>query len=140
MQSANESRRFYEDINSQRKSINPRLNMCRAVDGSPFTTRHDVQTRFKEHFDSLYNEEAEEEATNDESFLSDDGRKVAAPTWEEVSAAISSPKNNKAAGPDNIPAKLLKMGSSSTGLIHLELRNYTSSSVRGSRYSSTQER
>ena len=67
----------------------------KVVNGFLLTIKHAVLNWFKEHFDNLYNGEAEEEDTNDESFLNDDGREVAAPTWEEISAAISSPQKQQ---------------------------------------------
>ena len=107
--SANESRKFYKRINNQRKGFNSRVLICRAVNGTLLTAKHDVLERFKDHFDALYNG-GDEDSDDDVSFLIDDGRIVAEPTMEEVSAAINSLKNNKASGPDNIPAELLKMG------------------------------
>jgi sorting nexin-29 len=121
LQSANESRKFYKHINNQRKSFNPRLNICRARDGVLLTTKHDVLNRFKEHFDSLYNGVREEAIETDYSFLDDDGRELAPPTCEEVSAAISALKNNKAPGPDNIPAELLKEGGDELGKVIYQL-------------------
>ena len=50
--------------------------MCRAVDVSLLTTKHDVLNRFKEHFDNLYSWEAEEEDANDQYFLSNNGREA----------------------------------------------------------------
>jgi len=110
MRSANESRKFYKRINNQRKGFNPRMTMCRAANGTLLTAKHDVLERFKEHFRALYNGDSEVTFDDDVSTLSDDGRIVPAPTLEEVSGAIHSLKNNKASGPDNIPAELLKMG------------------------------
>ena len=97
-------------INCQRRGFNSRLNMCRAVDGTLLTNKNDVLDCFKQHFNSLLNGESAEATDHDVSFLDDDGRYVAPPTLVEVSAAITSLKNNKAFGPDNIPAELLKMG------------------------------
>jgi len=108
--SANESRKFYKRINDQRKGFTPRMIICRAENGTLLTAKHDVLERFKDHFDALYNGGDDVTDDSDVSFLDDDGRIVAAPTMGEVSAAISSLKNNKASGPDNIPAELLKMG------------------------------
>ena len=69
----------------------------------------DVLSRWKEHFDALLN--GEQTPGQDISFLVDDSRPVAEPTTQrEVSDAINSLKNNKAPGPDDIPAELLKHG------------------------------
>lgn len=118
---ANESRKFYKNINNQRRGFNPQLNMCRAVDGTMLTTKTDVLGRYKEHFDALLNGDESEASDNDYSFLNDDGRFVAEPTRDEVSVAISSLKNNKAPGPDNIPAELLKCGGEELAEVMYEL-------------------
>lgn len=133
LQSAHESRKFYKQINNQRRGFNPRLNMCRAQDGSLLAAKHDVLNRFREHFDSLYNGVGEEAADIDYSFLNDDGRNLATPTFEEVSAAISSLKNNKAPGPDNIPAELLKWGGEelATEIYQLVLHIWNSETLPG---------
>ena len=48
---------------------------------------------------------------------------MSALTLEEVSEAINSLKNNKASGPDNIPAELLKMGGEELSKVIYELVN-----------------
>lgn len=110
LNNANESRKFYNKLNNQRRGFNPRLNFCRAADGTLLTNKTDVLSRFQQHFDTLLNGDQTEAHVTDFEFLDDDGRAVASPTFEEVSAAITSLKNNKAPGPDNIPAELLKNG------------------------------
>lgn len=59
LQSVSESRNFYKQIKNQRRGFNPQLSICRAVDGSLLTMKHDAFSRFKELFDSLYNEVGE---------------------------------------------------------------------------------
>lgn len=110
LNSINESRKFYKNINDQRRGFSARLNMCRGTDGTLLTSQQDVLNRYKEHFDTLLNGEAAELGDQDYSFLHDDGRVVEEPTIEEVSQAILQLKNNKASGPDNIAAELLKHG------------------------------
>ena len=109
LRSANESRKFYKRINNQRQGYTTRSTICRATDGTLLTAKHDVLERFREHFKALYNGTGVTASDNDFSFLDDEGRVVAEPTYEEVSTAITSLKNNKASGPDNLPAELLKM-------------------------------
>ena len=86
--------------------------MCRALHGTWLTNKTDVLARWQEHFDALLNGEL---ATNEamvSGFPDDDGnaQTVLEPTREEVTNAIKSLKNNKAPGPDGIPAELLKNG------------------------------
>lgn len=87
-----------------------KATQVRAADGTLLTAKHEVLERFREHFKALYNGTGGATSDIDFSFLDDDGRIVAVPTYEEVSTAITSLKNNKASGPDNLPAELLKMG------------------------------
>ena len=47
--SANESRKFYKRINNQRKGFNPRMIICRAVNGTLLTAKPFVLERFKDH-------------------------------------------------------------------------------------------
>ncbi len=54
----NESRKFYKNINDQRRGFNAQLNMCRGTDGTLLTSQQDVLNRYKEHFDTLLNERA----------------------------------------------------------------------------------
>ena len=67
--------------------------MCRATDGPLLTGKQDVLGRFSNF-----------------SFLNHDGHQVDVLTLEEVKKGISTLKNNKTPGPDNIPAELLKHG------------------------------
>ena len=60
---------------------------------------------FKEHFNALLNGETHGANEGDFSFLNDDGRQVDLPTLKEVQKAISTLKNNKTPGLDNIPAE-----------------------------------
>jgi len=73
------------------------------------TAKREFLERFREHFKTLYNETGGAASDNEFSFLNDDGRVVADRKYKEVSTAITSLKDNKASGPNNIPADLLKM-------------------------------
>lgn len=115
LRSVNESRKFYKQLNNQRKGFNPRVNMCRATDGTLLTSTASVLDRWREHFHDLLNSGNSSMEDPDYSFLDENdpsGETVPDPTREEISEAISLLKNNKAPGPDNVPAELLKYGGS----------------------------
>lgn len=121
LRSVNESRKFYRVLNAQRRGFNPRVNMCRALDGTLLTNKTDVLNRWKEHFDTLLNAGVETNDTLDFGVPNDDGRveQLPAPTRQEVLNAIDSLKNNKAPGPDGIPAELIKKGGNELiGIMH----------------------
>jgi len=109
LRNANESRKFYKILNVQRQGFNPRVDMCRALDGTLLTNKTNVLERWKEHFDALLNDQVEAEEL-DFGFSDDDGTAVPIPTRQETVSAINSLKNNKSPGPDGIPAELLKCG------------------------------
>ena len=110
LRSNNESRKFYKILNTQRRGFNPRVDMCRKLDGTLLTNKTDVLARWREHFDALLNEETGEISILGSGFPDDDGEPVLAPTRHEVTEAINSLKNNKSSGPDGIPAELFKNG------------------------------
>ena len=110
LRNVNDTRKFYKELNNQRRGFNPRINMCRALDGTLLTNKEDVLNRWREHFDALLNSGDEVGDNSNYSFLDDDGQPVAEPTRTEVSDAISSLKNNRSPGPDEIPAELIKSG------------------------------
>ncbi len=109
LRNVNESRKFYKILNAQRQGFNPRVDMCRALDGTLLTNKTNVLERWREHFDALLNDEVEAEEL-DFGFPDDEGAAVLIPTHQETVDAINSLKNNKAPGPDGIPAELLKNG------------------------------
>ena len=72
----------------------------------------EIGDRWREHFDDLLNHKA----TIDKSILdmipkeAKDYSLTRIPSLEEVKSAITTMKNNKAAGPDGIPAEIYKLG------------------------------
>ncbi len=107
----NEARKFYKVLNTQRKGFNPRVNMCRALDGTLLTNKTDVLARWREHFDALLNEDIVETGAESSFNLEVSDTATVPPTRQETVDAINSLKNNKAAGLDGIQAELLKIES-----------------------------
>ena len=107
----NESRKFYKAINNAKKSFHARVSVCKRKDGSLVCDKEGVLERWKEHFSELLNTGAVEGGSSyRQTYEMDDGKDFDPPSLDEVAAAISGLKNNKAPGLDNLPAELFKTG------------------------------
>ena len=85
----------------------------RSKDGNALLRdQNDINARWKEHFSELLNRESDPDfgVINELPEYPIQDSLGAIPSFEEVKAAICSLKNNKASGPDNIPAEVLKSG------------------------------
>ncbi|XP_064080601.1 uncharacterized protein LOC135197466 [Macrobrachium nipponense] len=73
---------------------------------------NEILCRWKEHFEELLNRDPviDEDVLQQLPCLPLDMTLAVVPTLEEVELDIFSMKNNKAAGPDNIPAEIYKYG------------------------------
>ncbi|XP_064115187.1 uncharacterized protein LOC135221312 [Macrobrachium nipponense] len=73
---------------------------------------NEILCHWKEHFEELLNRDPviDEDVLQQLPRLPLDMKLAVVPTLEEVELAIFSMKNNKAAGPDNIPAEIYKYG------------------------------
>ena len=82
------------------------------ADGSPCLSQQDTLDRWKEYYESALNHPAAPPCPDLEdlaaSTVSDADTPIDAPTLDEVHAAIRKLQNGRAAGPDRIPAELLK--------------------------------
>ena len=106
----NETRRYYQKLNSSRKGFDPRVTMIRDHDGNILTDIKSILRRWQEHFNELLNGDATMDPSPEVEHFPDDGVWVDLPTYGEVKNAIASLKNNKSPGPDSIPAELFKHG------------------------------
>ena len=89
------------------------LAPLRSRDGTRLLkSNEDILARWKEHFEELLNRNPVIDGDVLEQLprLPADETLMIVPTLEEVEKAIFSMKNNKAAGPDNIPAEIFKSG------------------------------
>ena len=85
----------------------------RSKDGTRLLkSNNEILSRWREHFKELLNRDPviDEDALKQLPHLPLDMTLEVVPTLEEVELAICSMKNNKAAGPDNIPAEIYKYG------------------------------
>ncbi len=57
---SNNTRKFYEKLNSSRKGFVPQADMCRSLDGNLLTDECEVIERWRQHFDEHLNGDAVE--------------------------------------------------------------------------------
>ena len=116
----NESRKFYKAISNTKKAFHARVSVCKRKDGSLVCDKDGVLERWKEHFNELLNAGVEENILQGRrSYEMDDGKESDPPSLDEVAAAISALKNNKAPGLDGLPAELFKTGCEElTSMLH----------------------
>lgn len=97
----------YEITKSIAGKVSKSGSHIRDKDGSLLKTDEDILNRWAEHFTELLNLPAPEEEVE---IPSSDPLDIdcEAPSLMEIKEAIKSLKNNKAAGPDNIPAEVIK--------------------------------
>lgn len=108
----NDTRKFFQDIKQYVQKNNNSPNMCRLDDGSVISQREQVLERWKQYYEDLLNvrndcarqEQQPPEPSNREC------DELQPPSFNEICNIINKLKNNKAAGPDNIPAELIKLG------------------------------
>src|SRR5450830_110493 len=104
---ANDTRKFYEKLNSSRKGYVPQADMCRDLGGNLLTDECEVIERWKQYFDEHLNGDAAESEDGmavDLSARAEDNR-ITAPDLQEVEEEIGRLKNNKAAGADQLPSE-----------------------------------
>ncbi|XP_055548204.1 uncharacterized protein LOC129731867 [Wyeomyia smithii] len=86
--------------------------MCNYKDGNLITDKSQVARRWKQHFEVVLNgEEGRRVVVGNRIEIGEDGQAVDPPTLDEVKNACKELKNNKAAGKDDLPAELFKVGS-----------------------------
>ena len=103
----NRMRDVYETTKIMAGKYHKAASHIRDKDGSLLKTDEDILNRWAEHFNELLNlPSPDEEADIPPSEPLDIN--CDPPSLEEVKEAIKTLKNNKAAGPDNIPAEVIK--------------------------------
>ena len=111
-----EARKLYSKVKETKKEFKPRVNICKAKDGSIICNQNEVLAWWNEYFDHLLNKYNNQEhtAADGENIQLIEGpilvEKMDPPTLEELEKAIKKLKNNKALGADGITAEIIKQG------------------------------
>ena len=118
----NDTKSFYEALSGVYGPSRFSLHPVRSTDGVVLKNKELILERWAEYTQNLLNNVH----TTDPDFLDDlptlpiIPKRDDPPSFDEVEKAILSLKDNKAAGPDNIPAKVIKYGGCA---LHRKLHN-----------------
>jgi len=100
----NRSKDLYETVNRFTKKICPKVSVITDKEGTTLTEKEDVLDRWREYCETLFSD------TDNVQYEGGPGQEEPAPLIEEVERAFKSMRGGKAAGPDEIPVELLKLG------------------------------
>lgn len=110
----NEVRRFYQNVNKQRKGFVPTSTACNDKSGNLITNKQEILRRWEEFFSELLNGNDNRMTPQYEDCSQfQNTEDVPPPTITEVDFAIQKMKNHKSPGSDGIPAELFKVAGSS---------------------------
>jgi hypothetical protein len=108
-----QARKFYKEINKERKEYNPRLTVCKNKQGEILCYKASILVdRWQRHFGELLFGHVRKQPggrTRESSPRYSDGAEWP-PSSEEVKRAIQKLKNCKATGSDTLQAELYKFG------------------------------
>ena len=99
MKDRNQARKFYQNVNKQRKTYTPVGSAYKDRNGDLITNKKEVLMRWEQFFSELLNGNKQnmEEQT---PFVFQNNDEVSPPSRTEVDTAIQRLKNNKSAGSD----------------------------------------
>jgi hypothetical protein len=112
LRSINETRKFYQAVNAERRGFQPRVSICRQRNGDLVCGTQGILDRWKEHFHELLNADSNvrQQAPARAKYREEDGVDFPPPSKQEVDNAVSRLKNNKAPGDDDLPGELFRAG------------------------------
>ena len=85
-------------------------NFCKDKSGNILSEHKDILQRWKQYFCDLQSLKDSQSEIDIENITFNNVEEVSPPTYHEVTQIIEKLKTHKAAGPDNIPAELIKTG------------------------------
>jgi hypothetical protein len=106
----NDSRTFYKGIKSFSKEQTPLIPLCEGLNGDLISEKTLVLQRWKQYFCELLNREDLMVRRYQENTLQSTDTEITIPTYEEIIGIINKLKSNRAPGPNNITAELIKNG------------------------------
>ena len=107
----NESRKFFGEVKNFKQQQTVMPVMCKNADGNMLTQTADVLNRWREHFQTIFNYNFNEEIRLQDLETDSDGQlQISPPNFNEICHIINNLKTNKAPGSDNIPPELIKYG------------------------------
>ena len=107
---SNDARKFYQKVKRLTQGYKPEVSSCKDENGNLVTDPQGVLRLWRKHFSTLLQSDDD---TNTAFMnvvhnpIDDDGVEIPPPSHEGVNVAITRLKNNKAAGPDRLPAELV---------------------------------
>ena len=108
---ARDTRKLYQKVKNVKNGYSQQPQLCKDLNGVVLAEERQCMERWTEFFKSLLSQSGTlptEEVT--EPDIQSNTQFVAEPTLEEVKAAVSELRNNKAPGSDNLPGELFKYG------------------------------
>jgi len=104
----NRSKDLFEKVTKLTKRACPQVKVVRDANGHALTEDDEILERWKVYCENLYIRDNETDSPEP-----DPGPREPVPTLEEVRKALGSARSGKAAGPDELPVELLKLGGDS---------------------------
>jgi hypothetical protein len=127
LRSINETRKFYQAVNAERRGFQPRVSICRQKNGELVCGTQGILDRWKEHFNELLNAGSQSRGGSQRRVMyeGEDGIEIPEPTRQEVVDATRKLKNNKAPGDDNLSGELFKAGGAvMVDVLHKLIKRY----------------
>jgi hypothetical protein len=100
--------KFYKEIKSFSKAQPPQIPLCKGPNGDLITEKALVLQRWRQYFCELLNREDLMVRRYQENTLLNTDTEITIPTYEEINGIINTMKSNRAPGPDNITAELIR--------------------------------
>ena len=110
---------MFARMNRLTKQACPKVKLVQSEQGEPLTKDTEIRDRWRRYCENLYKAELDDNNNSDSCPPRMGGTMEPTPSREEVEKAIKALKDGTAAGPDELPSELLKLGGDSvTSALH----------------------
>ena len=108
----NDARKFYQKVERLTEGYKPEASSCKDEHGNLVTDPQGVLRLWKKHFSTLLQGDENTNTAFREvpNQIDEYCVEIPPPSHDEIKVAIMRLKNNKAVGPDGLPAELFKTG------------------------------